>query len=226
MRPLRHGYTNWTLGDGATVVKCYQGPGAVARFQGEHAVLNILQGRVPVPAVLSSEDGCLTMRFMSCVHGQELLEAGHGDGVLRACGTMLRRIHQLDPGEIAAALPSRAADGQVLVHGDYGPQNVLLNPATLEITAVLDWEWAHPGDPVEDLAWCEWIVRMHHPGQVSLLGMFFDAYGGAIPPWPDRQAFMLDRCRSLLDLCRRQEPGGHGEAQWAHRLAVTLGWQE
>ena len=37
----------------------------------------------------------------------------------------------------------------MLVHGDYGPQNVLLDRADLEITAVLDWEWAHAGHPVE-----------------------------------------------------------------------------
>lgn len=72
MQPLRHSYTNRTLGDGATVVKCYQEPGALARSQREHAVLRALQGRVPVPPVLGSADGCLTMRFMSGVHGQEL----------------------------------------------------------------------------------------------------------------------------------------------------------
>jgi aminoglycoside phosphotransferase (APT) family kinase protein len=226
MQPLRHSYTNRTLGDGATVVKCYQGPGALARSHREHAVLHTLQGRVPVPPVLGSDDECLTMRFMSGIHGQELLEAGHGGGMLRACGIMLQRIHQLDPAEIADALPSPAGEGQVVVHGDYGPQNVLLDPATLEITAVLDWEWAHAGDPVEDLAWCEWILRTHHPRHVNLLSLFFDAYGGAIPPWPDRQAFMLDRCRSLLDLCHQQEPGGLGEAQWAHRLAMTGAWHE
>jgi hypothetical protein len=26
------------------------------------------------------------------------------------------------------------------------------------VTAVLDWEFAHLGQPVEDLAWAEWIV--------------------------------------------------------------------
>ena len=69
------------------------------------------------------------------------------------------------------------------MHGDYGPQNVLLDPAALQITAVLDWEWAHAEHPVEDIAWCEWIIRMHHPRLVSQLGVFFDAYGGDIPPW-------------------------------------------
>ena len=226
MRPLRHSYTNRTLGDGATVVKRYRGPGALTRSRREHAMLNALAGRIPVPAVLEARDGRLTMTFMPGVHGQELLEAGRAGAVLRACGTMLGRIQRIRPGEIAAALPGPAGAGTVLVHGDYGPNNVLLDPAAAEITAVLDWEWAHAGDPAEDLAWCEWIVRMHHPRQASLLGEFFGAYRGQIPPWPARQAIMAGRCRSLLGFCRRQDPGGSGQAQWAHRLAVTEAWTE
>ena len=76
MRPLRHSYTNRTLGDGATVVKRYRGPGALTRSRREHAMLNALAGRIPVPAVLEARDGRLTMTFMPGVHGQELLEAG------------------------------------------------------------------------------------------------------------------------------------------------------
>jgi aminoglycoside phosphotransferase len=224
MRPLRHSYTNRTLGDGVTVVKRYQGPGARARSRRERAVLTALHGRLPVPAVLNARDQRLTMAFLPGVHGQELLDAGRGGDVLRACGTMLARIQRIDPSEIAVAGPGTAGRGRVLVHGDYGPNNVLLDPATADITGVLDWEWAHAGDPAEDLAWCEWIVRMHHPGQVSLLGLFFGAYGGEIPPWPARQAIMTARCRSLLGLCRRQQPGGPGAAQWARRLAVTEAW--
>lgn len=54
---------------------------------------------------------------------------------------------------------------------------MLFDPTTFGVTAVLDWEWTHPGEPVEDLAWCEWIIRMHHPSQVNALDGFFDAYG-------------------------------------------------
>jgi Phosphotransferase enzyme family len=225
MRPLRHSYTNRTLGDGRTVVKLYQGVGARARSRRERAVLAALQGRLPVPAVQSARDQSLTMAFRPGVHGQELLDAGRGGDVLRACGAMLASIQRIDLGEVAAALPGAAGRGRVLVHGDYGPNNVLLDPATAAITAVLDWEWAHAGDPAEDLAWCEWIVRMHHPGQVSLLAQFFGAYGGQIPPWPARQTIMTGRCRSLLDLCHRQDPGGPAEALWARRLAVTEAWR-
>jgi aminoglycoside phosphotransferase len=224
MRPLRHSYTNHTLGDGVTVVKRYQGLGARARWRRERAVLAALQGRLPVPAVLSAPDQSLTMAFLPGVHGQELLDAGRGGDVLRACGAMLARIQRIDASEIAA-LPGPVGRGRVLVHGDYGPNNVLLDPAAAEITGVLDWEWAHAGDPAEDLAWCEWIVRMHHPGQVSLLAQFFGAYGGEIPPWRTRQAIMTGRCRALLDLCHRQDPGGPAEALWVRRLAVTEAWR-
>jgi len=39
-----------------------------------------------------------------------------------------------------------------LVHGDFKPGNVLLD-ADDRVTAVLDWETAHLGDPHEDLGW-------------------------------------------------------------------------
>ncbi len=40
-----------------------------------------------------------------------------------------------------------------LVHGDYRAGNFLFDPATNEITAILDWELARFGDRHEDLGW-------------------------------------------------------------------------
>jgi aminoglycoside phosphotransferase (APT) family kinase protein len=43
-----------------------------------------------------------------------------------------------------------------LVHGDFKPGNMLLAPDPaegVEIVAMLDWETAHLGDPMEDLGW-------------------------------------------------------------------------
>jgi len=48
--------------------------------------------------------------------------------------------------------PPPPAEQVVLVHGDYRTGNFLLDE-TGEITAILDWEMAHLGDPLEDLAW-------------------------------------------------------------------------
>lgn len=39
----------------------------------------------------------------------------------------------------------------VLVHGDAGPGNFLFENGRM--TSLIDWELAHPGDPMEDLAW-------------------------------------------------------------------------
>jgi aminoglycoside phosphotransferase (APT) family kinase protein len=38
-----------------------------------------------------------------------------------------------------------------LVHSDLNPKNVLVDPDTLELTGVLDWEFAHAGHPHTDL---------------------------------------------------------------------------
>jgi aminoglycoside phosphotransferase (APT) family kinase protein len=38
-----------------------------------------------------------------------------------------------------------------LVHSDLNPKNLLLDPATLQVTGVLDWEFAHAGHPFADL---------------------------------------------------------------------------
>lgn len=38
-----------------------------------------------------------------------------------------------------------------LVHSDLNPKNLLLDPESLRLTAVLDWEYAHAGHPFTDL---------------------------------------------------------------------------
>lgn len=38
-----------------------------------------------------------------------------------------------------------------LVHSDVNPKNLLLDPDTLEVTGLLDWEFAHAGHPYTDL---------------------------------------------------------------------------
>jgi aminoglycoside phosphotransferase (APT) family kinase protein len=49
------------------------------------------------------------------------------------------------------------AEAIVLVHGDFKPGNALIEDG--RITAMLDWETAHLGDPIEDLGWITIPVR-------------------------------------------------------------------
>ena len=111
-----------------------------------------------------------------------------------------------------------------LVHGDFGPQNLLYDPESLEVRAILDWECAHDGDRVEDLAWAEWIVRLHHPEAVQYLPALFDGYGER-PDWARRHDVMIQRCAGLRDICvlnGDQTAAG----MWRSREQVTRGWRE
>jgi aminoglycoside phosphotransferase (APT) family kinase protein len=224
MPTMPHGYTNRVTSDGLVVTKSYRGPEARPRHAREARALAGLAGLLPVPPLLARQrDGRLDTRLMPGIPGQDLIDAGQARGVLRACGRMLRRIHATDP--VAAGITAAGQPGQVLVHGDYGPNNTLLDPAARHVTAIVDWEWVHSGDPLEDLAWCEWIVRMHHPGHTSALEGFFAAYGRR-PPWPGRHEAMLSRCRDMLGICQRWLPGGEAAHRWQQRIHITSSWTE
>jgi aminoglycoside phosphotransferase (APT) family kinase protein len=65
----------------------------------------------------------------------------------------------------------------VLVHGDAGPANFLYHEG--KVTAVLDWEMTHLGDPMEDLAWI--AIRNLFQSFVELPKCFaaYESAGGA-----------------------------------------------
>lgn len=46
-----------------------------------------------------------------------------------------------------------------IVHGDFGPHNLLAVDGT--ITALLDWEYAKPGDPAQDLGYAQEAISRH-----------------------------------------------------------------
>jgi aminoglycoside phosphotransferase (APT) family kinase protein len=177
----------------------------------EVAALARVAGVVPVPDVVQVDPVAAraAVTFVPGRHGQELIDEGHAAQVLKAAGRTLRRLEDGVPG---------------LVHGDYGPQNLLLDPESLEVVAVLDWEFAHDGDRVEDLAWVEWIVRLHHRDAVQYLPALFDEYGRR-PDWALRQAVMVQRCARFGEICARN--GGQTAAEmWRSREQVTRSWHE
>lgn len=193
------------------MVKEYEGVDGQDRLHVEVTALARVAGVVPVLKVVTVDlRGCrAVLTAMPGRHGQELIDEGFASRVLSAVGTTLRQLHDSVPG---------------LVHGDYGPQNLLLEPASWEVSAVLDWEFAHEGEPVEDLAWAEWIVRAHHPEAVGALSALFGGYGWQ-PLWRLRHNAMLRRCVALEELCRRRGQTG-GAQMWRRRQQTTRGWAE
>ncbi|KAF0957819.1 phosphotransferase family protein [Rhodococcus sp. T7] len=77
--------------------------------------------------------------------------------------TAILRQDQLEPWpelEYAVAILGERAPTSsrtVLVHADFKPGNLLL--ADKHVTALLDWELAHLGDPLEDLGWVTQPLR-------------------------------------------------------------------
>ncbi len=153
-------------------------------------------------------------------HGQDLIDADHAEQVLASCGALLRRQHDLSP---SLLVPGDHPPTDVICHGDFGPNNVLLDPRALVITALLDWEFSGIGPAIGDLAWCEWIVRTHHPASVESLTAFFDAYGKH-PPWDERQRVMVERCHQLEAFTRRWDPDGNAVRVWQERVRSTAAW--
>lgn len=61
----------------------------------------------------------------------------------------------VDPTEPWRRAPgARLSPGQVIVHHDVSPYNTVRRPDGSLV--VLDWDFARPGDPIEEVAWAAW----------------------------------------------------------------------
>ena len=105
-----------------------------------------------------------------------------------------------------------------LVHSDLNPKNLLVDPDTLAVTGVLDWEFAHSGHPATDLGN---LLRFdRHP-----------AYSGAVvSAWCERlggtPAEALDLARAadlwaLVDLAGRRGQNPVADRAHEHLSAIA-----
>lgn len=219
---LPHGYRNQTFVVRPGVVeKRYVGPDPELRQRVELAALRYLGQILPVPCVLNHGLGWTQLEFIVGRSAQDEIEGDQPDDVLRLTGRLLRHVHAVDTTPLADVLPGT---GRVLVHGDFGVQNIVVAGKPPHVSGLLDWEFAHLGDPLEDLAWAEWIVRMHHPTRRHALRSLFDAYG-SMPAWGERHHAMLALCAVQ---CARAERDRDPRtlARWEERTRLTEVWLE
>jgi aminoglycoside phosphotransferase (APT) family kinase protein len=101
-----------------------------------------------------------------------------------------------------------------LVHSDVNPKNLLIDPESLQVTGLLDWEFAHAGHPFTDLGN---VLRFgRHPAYVdAVLGAWCERRGGTA-------SAALDLARAadlwaLVDLAARA-----GDNPVADRAATLL----
>ena len=107
-----------------------------------------------------------------------------------------------------------------LAHGDFRNGNLIVDPAR-GLTAVLDWELAHLGDPAEDIGWIcvnSWRfgVTEREVGGFATLDDFLEGYagaGGAVPPreticfWQALGSFRWGVMTQMLGARGGQDPG-------------------
>ena len=121
---------------------------------GRALLLDFVEG---TPGPLDDPD--LARDFMGQVNALHALEPpedlAHDD---LSVWTQLYREHCPEPDPLIdlglrqlAEMAPPPPDRTVLVHGDLGPGNVLHDGH--RVTGLCDWELAHVGDPMEDLAW-------------------------------------------------------------------------
>lgn len=252
LQPLEGGWSGETFlaeaGGERTVVRIFAGlrhSAQAAEIQA--ALLRLVRGLVPVPAVLEVRPGLLVTEHLSGVRGDLLLptldDAGQrrlGAAVGEVAATLagmpqLRRGVFVD-GDLHVApydvelpaslgpLADRAAElldeepRACLVHSDLNPKNLLVDPETLGLTGVVDWEFAHAGHPFTDLGN---LVRFDRaPAYLDgVLGAWRDLRGTP----PDR-ALDLARAADLLALAELASRAGENPVAdlAATRLAAIV----
>lgn len=196
-----------------------------------HRLLEVLvaAGVEEVPRPLGTdEDG---REVISYIPGETVGDSdrwpdrARSDALVVEIGGLLRRVHDASRGfGNGDVVPWRLTDaavnpGQVVCHNDVAPYNIVWRPQE-GIAGLIDWDFAAPGDPREDLAYALWqFAPLQHPGLARRLGWDadVDALGRARAlvdayDLDDRRGltqFVLDRMRGQQRTIRTLADEGH-----------------
>jgi aminoglycoside phosphotransferase (APT) family kinase protein len=115
----------------------------------------------------------------------------------------------------------RTVERTVLLQGDTGPGNFMFE--NHRVTAVVDWEWAHFGDPMEDI------------GNLWLRDFFTPGCGGDLAPYvrhyAARAGITVDRKKAIYYLAHQVVrsvitiPALVQRPDWKSTVALNLGYQ-
>jgi len=115
----------------------------------------------------------------------------------------------------------REVERTVLLQGDTGPGNFMFE--NHRVTAVVDWEWAHYGDPMEDV------------GNLWLRDFFTPSCGGDLTPYvrhyAERAGVTLDRAKAIYYLVHQLVrsvitlPALVRRPDWKSTVALNIGYQ-
>ncbi len=199
------------------VIKRYIGPGAFHRWQTEKYILIAVANTIPVPKMLiNTNEAEISIGVVPGKSCDTLMSLGNSQQLFHNIGLALRTIHQFPVQDLTGNIQG---NGSALIHGDFNIYNIMFDLNMMTDICILDWEWAHLGESVEDLAWMEWSIRMNFTKFEKDLPYFYEAYG-EIPDWRYRKDAMILQCNRNLEYARMI-----GERktmqQWQHRAQIT-----
>lgn len=149
--------------------------------------------------------------------------AMRGEKALGSAASLLRRYHDcsaLFAKSLAASyawqLPARSPC-EVICHGDFAPYNVVLNDG--EVSGIIDFEAAHPGPRMWDLAYAVYRWAPLSSGvaikgmdtlaaQVGRARIFIDAYGLSVNEHSSLLDVIVERLEALLAFMEREAARG------------------
>jgi thiamine kinase-like enzyme len=219
---LPYGYTNSTHLENRIVVKTYSGTSAQSRFLTELVIYQQLHDMPFMPELVDCDKDALTIstRYVESRHAQDLLEE-YSDIIPFTLGKLARELQSV---KIDTIVDSKRSKTDVLVHGDFGPQNLLFAPESFSEFYLVDWEWAHFGDRFEDIAWAECIIRMHYDSNQQMIASLYRGFG-IVPPWEARHELVIRKCENILDFAK-QDDNSQAISMWIDRVAQVKSFKE
>jgi aminoglycoside phosphotransferase (APT) family kinase protein len=178
IRALKDGWDSHAfVVDDAWVVRFPKRAEVAARLAGELQLLTAFAPSSPIAVPVPALFGAASARYPFAYFGYRFLpgraqsecELPLDDADFERFRRFLQTLHALPP----AALPLLARDDEddganegprVPIHGDLGPEHVLMDPASGRIAGVIDWGDVVIGDPAIDLAGFGYsfgVARMH-----------------------------------------------------------------
>jgi len=202
------------------------GLGAAARRQAGRGLGQVLGrlAQMPMPRAGQFADASLRIEPWDTGGGLQAWVRG-----LRAESALARWPEPEYRGLLAVAAAAQDRLDQIsrssLVHSDFNPKNLLINPASGELTGLLDWEFAHAGMPVTDLGN---LLRFDREpvfagavldGYLEVAG-HLDGLAGLTPA--AARDLLLDRARAADLLALSELAGRRGENPVAGRADAQL----
>jgi Ser/Thr protein kinase RdoA (MazF antagonist) len=196
-----------------------------------HLFLRHLQksGFDAAPKFFGIEDECEVLSFVEGeTYNYPLVGAIGSEQALVSAGQLLRKLHdhteqfiqRFNSVELTWMLPIQEPI-EVVCHGDFTPYNVALNEEA--VVGVFDFDTAHPGPRIWDLAFSAYCWAPLKAGQDGLLSdiqvqierakRFCDAYGATVEQRSQLVDTVIERLRVLLQFMISEAKAGNAQFQ-------------